>query len=512
MNPFSVLKPALRKLAAKNESRKRVLPLRPSLEVLEDRTVPSGFEVWTVDQSNTRDNNADGALDSGGTLYIYRGNELEGHNAAAAAPEVIDLGGDVYHDFMVEATAEAGVRPHMLLFNSTGSHAILSFVASGHVLFLDAATRQPVGVVDVDPQAHAAFPAPDDSYVIVANQNGKMLHRIFTDYAANTFTLDSAALDLAALELPGRPDNRPICPIVTSDSRFTFVTLAGGGMLVLHTERSAPMTVVADYTSAMVHRDGCGGVEVNGKMYVNAGGPGHSDLYVFNLSDFDSAPNPQNSPAPTLVYSQDGDPATPEGHVDAHGAALTKHGRYLWIADRWANKIVVVDTSSDEVVNEMLLAGGASADPTPDLMDISPSGNRVFMALRGPSPLTANNPAFNNAVGATPGVGVIQVMENGRTGKFIAVAPISHIVGGVERADPHALRVRIVGADTTPTAIAAAESRENREDTGRISDRLEPGPQDRGMASEDVVTAFFGLYGDGKRECILSKRRTREEG
>jgi hypothetical protein len=43
---------------------------RLAMELLEDRSVPSAFEVWAIDQSNTRDNNADGTLDSGGTLHI----------------------------------------------------------------------------------------------------------------------------------------------------------------------------------------------------------------------------------------------------------------------------------------------------------------------------------------------------------------------------------------------------------------------------------------------------------
>jgi hypothetical protein len=101
----------------------------------------------------------------------------------------------------------------------------------------------------------------------------------------------------------------------------------------------------------------------------------------------------------------------------------------------------VVDTGSNSVVNRFSLVGSVSNDPAPDLMDISPSGNRVFIALRGPNPLTANDPAFNNAVGSTPGVGIIRVQQGGRRGTFFARAPISHIVDGVERADPHGLRV-----------------------------------------------------------------------
>jgi hypothetical protein len=74
-------------------------------------------------------------------------------------------------------------------------------------------------------------------------------------------------------------------------------------------------------------------------------------------------------------------------------------------------------------------------------MDISPSGNRIYMTLRGPNPLTGNNPTFNNAVGNSPGLGILRVEEGGRAGTFVARAPISHVVNGVERADPHGLRV-----------------------------------------------------------------------
>jgi DNA-binding beta-propeller fold protein YncE len=381
-----------------------------------------------------------------------------GRHSEDARPESIDLGSDAFHDYMFGATGEAGVRPHMIMFNSTGTHAVLSFVASGHVLFIDTRTRQPVGVFDFDPQAHAAYPSPDDRYVIVANQNGKMLHRIFTDYETNTFTLDPVALNLAPLEGPGRPNNRPICPIVTSDSRFTFVTLAGGGMFVVHTDPAFPMTIVNDYTDSVVHHDGCGGIELNGKMYINAGGAGHHDLYAFDLSDFDSTPDPTNSHAPTLIYSQDADPTTTP--ADAHGATLTKHGRYLWMADRWANKIVVVDTRTDSVVNEIPLAGDMSSDPAPDLLVTSPGGNRVFATLRGPTPLSGNNPAFNNAVGSTPGVGVIKVTAGGRSGKFLAIAPISHVVGGAERADPHgiALLTKVCARGDASESVSAAQS------------------------------------------------------
>ena len=402
------------------------------------------YEVWLIDQSDTR-------ADGGGTLYIYQGEDLEGKKARKAAPQVIDLGGAA-RDYCLAQTGSAPRRPHMLFFNDEHTHAVLSFVTTGHVLFLDAKERAVVGVVDVGAQAHAAVPAPDDSFVIVADQNGKKIHRILTDYETNTFTLDTAAaIDLAQCTTPSglpcqdaslRPDNAPICPDFDEGGRFAYVTLRGGGMFVVDT-RATPMAIVAEYDKDVVHPNGCGGLYANGKMYIDAGGgtaanPLESDLYAFPMGGFSATPNPPNTPLPTVVFSRDG-----QGFVDSHGTALTGKGNYLWVADRAANRIVVVDTAADTVVNEIDLIGSVSPDPTPDLLAVSPKGKHVFMALRGPNPLTGNAPGVNNAVGGTPGLGIMKVGEGGRQGTFRAVVPVTHIVNGVELADPHAIAVRV---------------------------------------------------------------------
>ena len=112
------------------------------------------------------------------------------------------------------------------------------------------------------------------------------------------------------------------------------------------------------------------------------------------------------------------------------------------MADRAANRIVVVDTNKDVVVHEISLVGSVSQNPAPDLIEASPNGDWVFVTLRGPSPLTGNVPSVNNALGNTPGVGIMRVEWSGQRGTLRAVAPISHLVGGVERADPHSIAVR----------------------------------------------------------------------
>jgi DNA-binding beta-propeller fold protein YncE len=400
-------------------------------------------EVWAIDQSDT-------TPDGGGTLYIYRRGKPAGGSAALRPAEVIDLGGAARSLCLTE-TGSAPRRPHMLMFNGRESHAIIAFVATGHVLFMDAASRTPLRCIDVGAQAHAAFPSPDETYVMVANPNGKLLQRIATDYDTNSFALDAAAtLDLATCVTPSgaacedpvlRPDNAPICPVIDAASRFTFVTLRGGGIFVVDST-TTPMSIVGEYDRATVHPNGCGGAEAAGKIYVNSGGgtpanPLESDLYAFPLAGFSTSANPPNTPAPALVVSHDA-----RGFVDSHGATLNGRGRFLWVADRAANVIVVVDTRRDRVVHEIGLAGTVSPDPAPDLMVLSPDGKRVYVSLRGPIPLTANVPGVNNAVGSTPGVGIVRVARGGRSGWLQAVAPITHLVGGIETADPHGLAVR----------------------------------------------------------------------
>lgn len=406
------------------------------------------YEVWVVDQSNT-----DG-MSHGGTLYIYPGEAL-GRGAGPATPERIDLAGAVT-GLCRHTTGADPVRPHMVFFNRTRTHAVLSFVASGHVVVFDADTRAPVACLHASAgaggarQAHAAIPAPDDSYILVANQNGKLLERIAADFGSNSFHLEPAAgLNLAtcstpsgaACEAPGiRPDNAPICPVVSNDSRYAFVTLRGGGLLVV-AARETPMRIVAEYDAASVHGNGCGGIQVDRTMFLNSGGGTGAnmtefDVYRFELDAFGPA-HPVNEPGRTLVYSED------QGHRDAHGMAAVGDSPKLWVADRAANLIEVFEARRGRRLEPLTLAGPLSDDPTPDLLDISPDGRLVFVTLRGPTPLSGDP---HVSTGSTPGLGVIRVRDGGRGGDLIEIQRISNPdAGGVERADPHGLRVRRLG-------------------------------------------------------------------
>src|SRR5688572_25702320 len=158
------------------------------------RQANSGFEVWILDQSGTQPATPNGY---GGTLHIFEGSSLMGGSAASATPIAsIDLA--PLKDGVCAATGKNPVRPHMILFNKEFTHGIMTFVASGHVVIWDAERREPLScfLMSQSPtgqQAHAAFPAPDGSYIVVSNQSGKRLERIDTNYETNTFVHNAAA-------------------------------------------------------------------------------------------------------------------------------------------------------------------------------------------------------------------------------------------------------------------------------------------------------------------------------
>ncbi len=314
----------------------------------------------------------------------------------------------------------------MVFFNATDEYAVLSFVVSGHVVIFHAASREPIECLRMSAgaggarQAHAAVPSPDDSYIVVANQNGKFLERIDVDYNARVFTHNIAAtIDLATCTTPNgvacqdaalRPDNAPICPVVDSTSSLSFVTLRGGGLFVVN-PRTTPMTIVGEYDRQTVHGNGCGGAEAAGAMFIDSGGGtaanlSEFDVYRFGLTGYAST-NPPNTPAPHVVFTDD---ITPDR--DSHGITATRAGRYIWVTDRHANRIEVFNTLTNDRTT-LDVTSADVPDPSPDLLDISPAGNRMFVSLRGSIPLTGDP---HVSTGTTPGLMVIKVEDGGRRG------------------------------------------------------------------------------------------------
>jgi hypothetical protein len=156
-------------------------------------------------------------------------------------------------------------------------------------------------------------------------------------------------------------------------------------------------------------------------------------VYRFPLSGY-VASNPPNSPAPKLLFSK-------SGRSDSHGIARTKNDRYIWVMDRHADVAEIIHVASGRRVNTVNLAGPVSDNPAPDLVDVAPGRNRMFVALRGPVPLSGDP---HNATGSTPGLGIIQLRQGGRSGKLIAVVPMTNPNQQPGQApDAHGLRVRL---------------------------------------------------------------------
>jgi len=410
-------------------------------------SVAASFEVWLVDQSDTN------GQAFGGTVRIYDGRDVTGPAPSRAAPTaVVDLGAETAALCRASTGADP-VRPHMLTFNGAETHAALSFVASGHVVFFDARSRRPLACLRTEAgaggarQDHAIWPTRDDRYLMVANQNGKKLERIRTDYRAASFVQEPAAtLDLAGCLTPNgvpcqsagiRPDNAPICPFIASDNGPLFVSLRGGGMLVVDW-RSAPMAIVAEYDAANVPANGCGFTEAHGKIFADGGGGTAANLDQFSVFRLPmagyAAANPPNVPPVQRLLDDD----SPER--DAHGSEATSRQRYVWVGDRDANVAEVFDGLSGAHLATVDLTSTFSTDPTPDLFAVSPDRAWFFMSTRGPNPLSGDP---HSSHGHHPGMLVVQLTSQGLSGQVRGLVPITNPdATGIERADAHAIRVR----------------------------------------------------------------------
>jgi hypothetical protein len=434
---------------------------------------PRDYEVWMTDQNNTAGFSAAAARGThGGRLLIYRGAELDAKGGPVDDPEVLELAELYAVEGPNNATGANVVRPHMIVPSPDRRYLALAFVASGHVALIEADTRRPVALFRMSPgaggarQAHAAFWTLDGRSLIVANQNGKLLERIDHDAATGTFAHNTAAtLDLATCITPNghpcqtatppndsdpgffgpnnRPDNAPICPVMTSDNK-AYTTLRGGGLLVVDVTRT-PMAIVGEYGTSSIGRDGCGGVEHRGSVYLNNGtgtpATNPSEFSLFEVHNaFPGAPGflSPNTPAATLFYRD----TTPETPNDAHGMAMTRHNRFLWQFDRLANEAQVFNPRKNpprHVGRVDLITPGLTTDPTPDIVDLSPKGNRFYVALRGPQPQTGAHASAGN----TPGLGIVSLRRNGRTGALTHVlrTTFTNPITGAEESDPHGLVV-----------------------------------------------------------------------
>ena len=164
----------------------------------------------------------------------------------------------------------------------------------------------------------------------------------------------------------GRPGNVIVCPIV-SDNNNAYITFGGGGLLIADTTQT-PMTVTGEYTQDVINGAGCGGVDLLGKMYINAGasasGAGGTSLHLPCIQSMMCLHQRQCRKIhrqPTLLFrdpgntntlgNPTGDAANNTGQLpgtstrrDAHGAAPTLFGTHVHNNDRVQNVVEVFST------------------------------------------------------------------------------------------------------------------------------------------------------------------------
>lgn len=355
-------------------------------------------------------------------------------------------------------------------------------------------------------QNHMSFWTPDYNHLVVANQAGKMMERVDISHDAfgnvtgfdwnqdaaldlvggrvhtanpvavdmnpsdgisctvsgtpmtsvtqpNTFTLGSNTYNRE--DATKRPNNQLICPIAGSNG-LAYATLGGGGMFVVN-PTTEPMSIVAAYDKTQFRAAGCGGMEGGGYIHLNAGTSGANisefTVYRFPLLGFPATK--ENKPTRTVLFADaDNGQVIVGNNRDAHGMSKTDSRTWLHQFDRVRNNVRTIHMGSTSQQNEYSLTtegvcgqtlGAAIAnDPTPDLLALSPNGNRFYVALRGPNPLTITHAA----VGSCPGVGIVEITDGGKSGKMTHVLPAPTnpgLVSGVikDLADVHGAAVRL---------------------------------------------------------------------
>jgi hypothetical protein len=390
-------------------------------------TPAASYELWVADQGET-------SPAGGGTLHIYRSDDLAKADPKPASTVNLAEAGLGIGDGV-------GKHPHSITFNPTLTHAVISYVTSGHVQVVRVADRRVVasfkfpGSAAGAAQAHASAVTPANDAIIVANQGAKKLQRVKADFAKDTYSLDPAGdLDLAALEDTNHTGNLPVIPVFSKDGRFMYVPQRGGGSYTIDAT-ATPMKVLGSVGKADIGLQSCCAAFVGDAVWTTAQGGATSTTTSFNLYKVTGLPN---APTAKKILSR-------TGNVESHGVLIV--GKYLWVVDRFANTLDIFDTSGEasEPIRSMSLASGALAghDPAPDIMDLAPDGKTVFLSLRGKSPVTSNIKDLNNSVGDVGGFAIISVKDEGRdaaVSAFVAL-PLS---AGANVVDPHGLRVRVV--------------------------------------------------------------------
>lgn len=285
----------------------------------------------------------------------------------------------------------------------------------------------------------------------------------------------------AGKEISGgyRPVNVPIYAFASTNDN-AYVTLGGGGMFIARVD-TTPMSIVAEYGNEIVNGAGVVAQQVGKKVFVNGGvsasGAGATQstftVYAFEDEMYSHTAHSPNSPMPTEVFKDAGNTNTignkdgykdkdTSGQIpgittrrDAHGMYGTKNGKYLHMVDRIQGVVEVFDTETyKRRTYDLVSIDGKSGregppgpclarsvfddpnlvlnDPAPDLFEITPDGKYFMVAFRGPAPVSV----AHSAQGSCPGVGIIKIVKEGKSGYLVDVLRSSNTVDDAAGATP----------------------------------------------------------------------------
>ncbi len=408
--------------------------------------------------------------------------------------------------------SNAGRSVHMSFWNSDGSALLVANLhgkileridikrdTKGKIIGASFNESASLGVgknMEVEDSAKVYLGENSHGKPMLGNIIGSYQASAFENLTPNGFCKEDKCTDDVNQSV-GRPNNLIICPII-SDNDNAYITFGGGGLLIADTN-STPMKIIGEYDSNNINGAGCGGVQVENKMWLNAGvsasgaGANQSTFTVYTIDDskFGSKANEPNFPTAQVVFKDSNNTKTignqdsnqPENMTgqlpnkttrrDAHGMAKTVSGDYIHNVDRIQNNVEVFDTKTGERYTYDLTSldgkgNGVGAcfassvtddpnlpknDPAPDLLENTPDGKYLVVALRGAMPVSVNHAAQ----GSCPGVGIIELTEGGKSGRLVTIlrstntidtAPVSSPGGynyeGKEHSDVHGAAVRII--------------------------------------------------------------------
>ena len=311
---------------------------------------------------------------------------------------------------------------------------------------------------------------------LVSAMGGDYAEADFGDLTPNGYCKENGCASGPDAPMGGRGNNVIICPIPSTNGN-AYVTMGGGGLLVAKSGET-PMQIVGEYGSEVVNGAGCGGVQAGDDMWLNAGvsasgaGATQSTFTIYAVDDaaFDDGANPPDMPVPVTVFkdatntntigNSDGVSApNTTGQLpgvttrrDSHGMDVTLGGGYMHTLDRIQNVVEVFNTATlARSTYDLTSADGhgngtgpceaygvgddpalPSNDPAPDLAERTPDGKYLTVAFRGPNPVSVGHAAQ----GSCPGVGIVEFLDGGASGRLVTVLRTSNSVDTTDAASP----------------------------------------------------------------------------